>query len=251
MSLEPPPLRCRCRVARAAVGAPGIRCRWNRRSADPVGAAGAARGLARIAPVQAARLATSSPTSAQSRYGFGRLNGVIWFALPPAVQRSVNECENVPRRCGNTSAGSSSYSIHMGVARPILHCGGHRRAAILGQRVDGRVMQPTLCDRRPPGGARTGAHLRAAMLRVGSEAGRAAGSTVRGRGPARLARETYSSGERATSSGSARFMAIETPARCSAVPPLRVTTGTPIQVASRLVVPPAKGKVSRPTSMRW
>jgi hypothetical protein len=40
------------------------------------------------------------------------------------------------------------------------------------------------------------------------------------------------------------------PERCSAVRPESVTTGTPIQSASSVVVPPAKGDVSSAMSMR-
>jgi hypothetical protein len=56
---------------------------------------------------------------------------------------------------------------------------------------------------------------------------------------------TYSPGVRATSSGNPTLLRILTPPRLTAVLPASVITGTPIQSASHVVVPPPQGKGSK------
>ena len=73
----------------------------------------------------------------------------------------------------------------------------------------------------------------------------------RGRSPARWAAiATYSRALRATSSGRARFDMMVRPPRETAVFPARQITGTPIMSASRLVVTPLYGVMSRAMSIR-
>ena len=88
-------------------------------------------------------------------------------------------------------------------------------------------------------------------------------ASMRSRNPARSARRrgrsrhkstairTYSCAVVAMSSGRPRFIEMETPARPITVFPASVTTGTPIQNESILVVWPGQGNGSRLTSMPW
>src|SRR5438874_2646545 len=87
-----------------------------------------------IAPVQAARLATSSPTSPSPIPGFGRLDGVISFALPPAVQRSIDK---VPHGAAAT-AQDRRRPPYRWVRRAHFFTWWLQRPAILGRRVDQR-----------------------------------------------------------------------------------------------------------------